>query len=82
MWGGVCHHPHSLAPRAYVTVSSPVKNKNHLSSARVSPLKMHGGGSWWGGKLILGLPEGHRRSKVDKWHLESGMERSDGDFAG
>lgn len=25
---------------------SPVKNKNHLSSARVSPLKMYGGGSW------------------------------------
>ena len=31
-----------------------------------------------GGKLILGLPEGHQRSKVDKWHLKSGMERSDG----
>lgn len=25
---------------------SPVKNKNHLSAARVCLLKMHGGGSW------------------------------------
>lgn len=38
---------------------------------------VEGAGGRWGRKLILGFPEGHRSSKVDKWHLErkNGMER-------
>lgn len=37
---------------------------------------VEGAGGRWGRKLILGSPEGHQSTKVDKWHLErkKGME--------
>ena len=42
---GACTLPHSPSLCNW-SQPSPVKNKNHLSAARVCPLKMHGGGSW------------------------------------